>query len=151
MFFFSLFHCLRCSLTSIYLSLPQNQVQREIKYAMTSLPWISLPTVALFFAEVRGYSKLYDAVDESPLGMLKKVSSSVLLTFPVRLSQGVEFLMLQWCVFRLARSFPEYDFLPVFHWHVYLLDSPLPTPQAYIQGEFDRSPFCIFVSITMWR
>lgn len=113
--FFSLFHCLRCSLTSIYLSLPQNQVQREIKYAMTSLPWISLPTVALFFAEVRGYSKLYDAVDESPLGMSKKVSSSVLLTFPVRLSQGVEFLMLQWCVFRLAWSFPEYDFLPVFH------------------------------------
>lgn len=43
---------------------------------MTSLPWISIPTVALFFAEVRGYSKLYDRVDESPLGELK----SVLLT-----------------------------------------------------------------------
>lgn len=47
---------------------PQNQVQREIKYALWSLPWISIPTVALFFAEVRGYSKLYDNVDESPLG-----------------------------------------------------------------------------------
>ncbi|CAK6964527.1 lathosterol oxidase-like [Scomber scombrus] len=46
----------------------ENQVRREIKYAMTSLPWISIPTVALFFAEVRGYSKLYDRVDESPLG-----------------------------------------------------------------------------------
>lgn len=47
---------------------PQNQVQREIKYALWSLPYISIPTVALFFAEVRGYSKLYDSVDESPLG-----------------------------------------------------------------------------------
>lgn len=47
---------------------PQNQMQREIKYALWSLPYISIPTVALFFAEVRGYSKLYDSVDESPLG-----------------------------------------------------------------------------------
>lgn len=35
---------------------------------MTSLPCISVPTVALFFAEVRGFSKLYDSVDDSPLG-----------------------------------------------------------------------------------
>ena len=40
---------------------------------MTSLPVISISTVALFFAEVRGYSKLYDRVDESPLGELKNV------------------------------------------------------------------------------
>lgn len=46
----------------------QNQVQREIRYALTSLPWISIPTVALFFAEVRGYSKLYDRIEEYPLG-----------------------------------------------------------------------------------
>ncbi|KAK5607545.1 Lathosterol oxidase [Crenichthys baileyi] len=46
----------------------ENQVGREIKYAMSSLPWISIPTVALFFAEVRGYSKLYDNVSDSPLG-----------------------------------------------------------------------------------
>uniref|UniRef100_A0A8C6SFQ6 Sterol-C5-desaturase n=1 Tax=Neogobius melanostomus TaxID=47308 RepID=A0A8C6SFQ6_9GOBI len=38
----------------------QNQVRREIRYALTSLPCISVPTVALFFAEVRGYSRLYD-------------------------------------------------------------------------------------------
>lgn len=39
---------------------------------MTSLPVISIPTVALFFTEVRGYSKLYDHVADSPLGKLKK-------------------------------------------------------------------------------
>ncbi|RXM93457.1 Lathosterol oxidase [Acipenser ruthenus] len=47
-----------------------NQVRREICYAMQSLPWISLPTVALFFAEIRGYSKLYDSVDDSPYGKM---------------------------------------------------------------------------------
>lgn len=49
---------------------PQNQVRREIAYALRSLPWISVPTVALFFAEVRGYSKLYDNIEDSPYGEL---------------------------------------------------------------------------------
>uniref|UniRef100_A0A8C3PLI7 Sterol-C5-desaturase n=1 Tax=Calidris pygmaea TaxID=425635 RepID=A0A8C3PLI7_9CHAR len=46
----------------------ENQVRREITYALRSLPWISVPTVALFFAEVRGYSKLYDNIEDSPYG-----------------------------------------------------------------------------------
>lgn len=45
-------------------------MQREIIYALRSLPWISVPTVALFFAEVRGYSKLYDNIEDSPYGEL---------------------------------------------------------------------------------
>lgn len=49
---------------------PQNQVRREISCALRSLPWISVPTVALFFAEVRGYSKLYDNIEDSPYGEL---------------------------------------------------------------------------------
>ncbi|KFW09140.1 Lathosterol oxidase, partial [Fulmarus glacialis] len=47
----------------------ENQVRREITYALRSLPWISVPTVALFFAEVRGYSKLYDNIEDSPYGV----------------------------------------------------------------------------------
>ena len=30
------------------------------------------------------------------------------------------------CASRLARTVPEYDLLPVLHWHVYLLDSSVP-------------------------
>ncbi|KPP79385.1 lathosterol oxidase-like [Scleropages formosus] len=55
----------------------ENQVRREIKYTMSSLPWISIPTVALFFAEVRGYSKLYGNDSESPLGWLDLIFSSI--------------------------------------------------------------------------
>ncbi|TRZ03262.1 hypothetical protein DNTS_006701 [Danionella cerebrum] len=59
----------------------ENQVQREIRYALWSLPWISIPTVALFFAEVRGYSKLYDSVHESPFGWSGLIFSMISFLF----------------------------------------------------------------------
>jgi len=46
----------------------QDQIKLEIYYTLSSVPWISLPTVALFLLEVRGYSKLYDGIDPSPFG-----------------------------------------------------------------------------------
>ncbi|XP_059812851.1 lathosterol oxidase [Hypanus sabinus] len=58
-----------------------NQVQREIKYAMQSLPWISIPTVGLFFAEIRGYSKLYDSIADSPYGWFGVVLSMISFLF----------------------------------------------------------------------
>ncbi|XP_067827022.1 lathosterol oxidase isoform X2 [Heptranchias perlo] len=58
-----------------------NQVQREIKYAMQSMPWISIPTVALFFAEVRGYSKLYDNIEDSPYGWFGVALSMISFLF----------------------------------------------------------------------
>jgi hypothetical protein len=46
----------------------QNQVSREIKYTVWSLPWMSIPTVSLFLLELRGFSKLYDNIGEFPYG-----------------------------------------------------------------------------------
>ncbi|XP_075046527.1 lathosterol oxidase [Mixophyes fleayi] len=46
----------------------ENQVRREIVYSVKSMPWMSIPTVALFLLEVRGYSRLYDNIDSSPYG-----------------------------------------------------------------------------------
>lgn len=43
----------------------KNQVSREIKCALSSVPLMALPTALLFVAEVRGFSKLYDTVDSS--------------------------------------------------------------------------------------
>ncbi|ETE64781.1 Lathosterol oxidase, partial [Ophiophagus hannah] len=43
-------------------------LEREIKHTVSSLPLISIPTVAIFFAEVRGYSKLYSNIEDSPYG-----------------------------------------------------------------------------------
>ncbi|KAL4228885.1 Lathosterol oxidase [Mactra antiquata] len=47
----------------------KDQVRLEIIYTCKSVPCMALPTVVLFFMEVRGYSKLYDNVD-SKLGLL---------------------------------------------------------------------------------
>lgn len=63
---------------------------------MTSLPWISIPTVALFFAEVRGYSKLYDSVDDSPLGQLKNILTSFQLFYNLFVS--MKFMVLMWSI-----------------------------------------------------
>uniref|UniRef100_A0A672I832 Sterol-C5-desaturase n=1 Tax=Salarias fasciatus TaxID=181472 RepID=A0A672I832_SALFA len=46
----------------------QNQVRKEIQLGTVSIFWMSFPTVALFFLEVRGHSKLYDNISDSSLG-----------------------------------------------------------------------------------
>ncbi|KAM9036649.1 lathosterol oxidase [Sarcophilus harrisii] len=59
----------------------ENQVCREIKYTVQALPWISIPTVLLFLAEVRGYSKLYDNIEDSAYGWLGVIFSMVSFLF----------------------------------------------------------------------
>ncbi|XP_076457646.1 lathosterol oxidase-like [Babylonia areolata] len=44
-----------------------NQIRREIMCTVKSVPLMSIPTVACFYFEVRGYSKLYDNVGDSVL------------------------------------------------------------------------------------
>ncbi|XP_077162253.1 lathosterol oxidase [Paroedura picta] len=59
----------------------ENQVAREIKYSVQSLPWISIPTIAIFFAEVRGYSRLYDNIEDSPYGWFGVIFSMLSFLF----------------------------------------------------------------------
>ncbi|XP_055365689.1 lathosterol oxidase-like isoform X2 [Betta splendens] len=46
----------------------KNQVRKEIELGTVAIFWMSFPTVALFFWEVRGHSKLYDNISKSTLG-----------------------------------------------------------------------------------
>ncbi|XP_077453373.1 lathosterol oxidase-like isoform X2 [Stigmatopora argus] len=46
----------------------ENQVSREIQLSTMSLFWMSFPTVALFFLEIRGHSQLFDDISRSPQG-----------------------------------------------------------------------------------
>jgi lathosterol oxidase len=41
----------------------KNQIAREIYLSVASLPWTAVVTVPWFFFELRGYSKLYDHVE----------------------------------------------------------------------------------------
>ena len=42
----------------------KNQIRMEIASSMNAIPWIDLLTVPWFLGELRGYSKLYENVDE---------------------------------------------------------------------------------------
>jgi len=43
----------------------KNQVRQEIIVSVKNIPFMSVPTIAIFLAEVRGYSKLYDSFERS--------------------------------------------------------------------------------------
>lgn len=47
-----------------------NQEWVEIKYALTAIPWMALYSTPIFLAELRGYSKLYDSIEERGYGYL---------------------------------------------------------------------------------
>lgn len=44
----------------------KNQIKMEIRQAVDAMPWIAVMTVPFFFAEIRGYSKLYDSLADGP-------------------------------------------------------------------------------------
>lgn len=46
----------------------ENQVQKEVIYAMKSIPMMAFLTSIMFLLEIRGYSRLYDRVDDSKYG-----------------------------------------------------------------------------------
>ncbi|XP_032236898.2 lathosterol oxidase-like [Nematostella vectensis] len=55
----------------------KNQIYLEIMVALKSIPFMSLPTVAIFLCEVRGYSRLYDADLEAGIaGILWDIGKS---------------------------------------------------------------------------
>ncbi|KAH9509229.1 Lathosterol oxidase [Bulinus truncatus] len=53
----------------------ENQIRKEILCTVISVPFMSIPTVSLFFLEVRGYSKLYDNVSDTRLGYVGVILS----------------------------------------------------------------------------
>ncbi|XP_031724890.1 lathosterol oxidase [Anarrhichthys ocellatus] len=114
----------------------ENQVQREIKYAMTSLPLISIPTVALFFAEVRGYSKLYDTVDESPLG------------WPGLFLSMISFLLFtDMCIYWIHRFLHHKSIYKLFHkpHHLWKIPSPFASHAFHpVDGFMQGLPYHIY-------
>ncbi|KAM4726627.1 lathosterol oxidase [Anableps anableps] len=114
----------------------ENQVRREIKYAMTSLPWISIPTVALFFAEVRGYSKLYDNVSDSPLGW-----SGLLLSM-------ISFLFFtDMCIYWIHRFLHHKLIYKMFHkpHHVWKITTPFASHAFHpVDGFLQGLPYHIY-------
>ncbi|CAL8364550.1 unnamed protein product [Lota lota] len=114
----------------------ENQVQREIQYAVTSLPWISIPTVALFFAEVRGYSKLYDNVTDYSMG------------WPMVFLSMVSFLLFtDMCIYWIHRFLHHKLIYKLFHkpHHVWKVASPFASHAFHpVDGFLQGLPYHIY-------
>ncbi|XP_028666161.1 lathosterol oxidase [Erpetoichthys calabaricus] len=114
----------------------ESQVKREIKYALWSVPWISLPTVALFFAEVRGYSKLYDNIEDSPYGW-----------FGVFLSMFSFLLFTDMCIYWIHRFLHHKLIYKYFHkpHHVWKIPTPFASHAFHpVDGFLQGLPYHIY-------
>ncbi|CAF0909936.1 unnamed protein product, partial [Adineta steineri] len=60
----------------------KNQIRQEIKVSVQNIPFISIPTIAIFLFEIRGYSKLYDSSQRSYgiIPFLKEFTSFLFFT-----------------------------------------------------------------------
>eukprot|EP00062_Callorhinchus_milii_P024678 gi/632984844/ref/XP_007909349.1/ PREDICTED: lathosterol oxidase [Callorhinchus milii] len=113
-----------------------NQVRREIHCAMHSMPWISIPTVALFFAEVRGYSKLYDHIEDSPFGWFGVILSMVSFLF-----------FTDMCIYWIHRFLHHKLIYKYFHkpHHVWKIASPFASHAFHpVDGFLQSIPYHIY-------
>ncbi|KAK2759403.1 c-5 sterol desaturase [Arachnomyces sp. PD_36] len=59
----------------------KNQIRLEIAQASRAIPFLSLFTVPIFLVEVRGYTKLYDTLDEAPFPLYNLLQFPLFLVF----------------------------------------------------------------------
>uniref|UniRef100_A0A8C6SLQ7 Sterol-C5-desaturase n=1 Tax=Neogobius melanostomus TaxID=47308 RepID=A0A8C6SLQ7_9GOBI len=114
----------------------QNQVRREIRYALTSLPCISVPTVALFFAEVRGYSRLYDRVSDHTLGWTGFFVSVISFLF-----------FTDMCIYWIHRFLHHRSIYKLFHkpHHIWKVPSPFASHAFHpVDGFLQGLPYHIY-------
>uniref|UniRef100_A0A0F7Z9H4 Lathosterol oxidase-like protein n=1 Tax=Crotalus adamanteus TaxID=8729 RepID=A0A0F7Z9H4_CROAD len=135
----------------------ENQVQREIKHTVSSLPLISIPTVAIFFAEVRGYSKLYSNIGDSAYGWLGVVFSMFSFLF-----------FTDMCIYWIHRLVHHKLFYKRFHkpHHIWKIPTPFASHAFHPLDGFLQSipyhiyPFvfplhkvtylCLYVFVNIW-
>ncbi|KAI9561402.1 hypothetical protein GHT06_012359 [Daphnia sinensis] len=115
----------------------KDQVKLEIQYTLKSVPWISIPTVALFFLEVRGHSKLYDEVERTPLGWMKELANFVFFI-----------LFTDMLIYWIHRFLHHRTIYKHFHkpHHIWKVPSPFASHAFHpVDGFLQSAPYHIFV------
>lgn len=133
---FSLYHSMK---TQALMTFPpfQNQISREIKYTMWSIPWMGLPTCFLFLLEVRGYSQLYDAVHDSKYGWW--TIAGTVVTF-ILFTDCLIYWIHRWMHHRLI-----YKYVHKPH-HMWKLPTPFASHAFHpIDGFLQSAPYHIYV------
>jgi len=113
----------------------KNQIRMEIKQAWGAMPWIAVMTVPFFFAEIHGYSKLYDLLEDQPFKYYNY------LQFPLFL------LFTDFCIYFIHRGLHH----PLIYKHLHKSHHKwiMPTPYASVafhpvDGFMQSLPYHLF-------
>jgi len=115
------------------------QVGLEIRYALWSVPWMALPTTVIFVAELQGYSKLYDKVEDHPWGW-----AWIFITIPLFL------LFTDFCIYWIHRWLHHPILYGPIHkpHHRWLVCSPFASHAFHpIDGFSQSAPYHIYAFI----
>uniref|UniRef100_A0AAQ4Q1I2 Fatty acid hydroxylase domain-containing protein n=1 Tax=Gasterosteus aculeatus aculeatus TaxID=481459 RepID=A0AAQ4Q1I2_GASAC len=119
----------------------KNQVRKEIELSATSIFWMSFPTVALFFLEIHGHSKLYDNISES---FLDETTSRLFLSIA-----GFLFFT-DMCIYWIHRSMHHRDIYKHLHKQHHTFNIPTPfASHAFhpVDGFLQSLPYHIYAFI----
>jgi lathosterol oxidase len=112
----------------------KNQIQLEIMTTIKSVPWMAIPTVSIFVAEVRGYSKLYDNVED--LGISYMIFSIIFFLF------FTDFII--YWIHRGLHYLPLYRHFHKVH-HKWILPTPFASHAFHpVDGFLQSCPYHLF-------
>jgi len=113
----------------------KNQVRMEIRQAVDAMPFIALMTVPFFFAEIRGYSKLYDANSEGPGSWYNWMQFPMFLIFT------------DFCIYFIHRGLHHPLIYKTFHkpHHKWIMPSPYASVAFHpVDGFMQSLPYHLF-------
>ncbi|KAG8532058.1 uncharacterized protein KY384_003695 [Bacidia gigantensis] len=113
----------------------KNQVRKEIRQTMQSMPFMSLCTAPLFLLEVRGFGKLYDEPSDAPFALYN------ILQFPLFICFTDFFI---YCIHRCLHHPLFYKRLHKKH-HKWIMPTPFASHAFHPLDGFSQSiPYHVF-------
>jgi Delta7-sterol 5-desaturase len=113
----------------------KNQIRLEIQQSVRSFPSIAMFTAPFFLAEVRGYSKLYDAPSDAPFALYN------ILQFPFFL------LFTDFCIYWIHRGLHHPRIYKTLHkpHHKWIMPTPFASHAFHPFDGFSQSlPYHLF-------
>jgi len=113
----------------------ENQIAKEIAVTCKSIPLMSIPTIALFVAEIRGHSKLYTNIEDYGMGYFIA-------------SIGLFLFFTDMCIYFIHRGLHHPLVYKHFHktHHRWILPTPFASHAFHpIDGFLQSSPYHMFV------
>lgn len=113
----------------------KNQIRMEIKQAWDAMPWIAVMTTPFFWAEVQGYSKLYDSLSDEPMPYYNWLQFPLFLIFT------------DFCIYFIHRGLHHpsiYKYLHKAH-HKWIMPTPYAAVAFHpVDGFMQSLPYHVF-------